>query len=321
MDKRYYIEITGRNGTVASRHMVSELPCRIGRGYDMELILDDPSVAPAHLMIREAVNGLVDIVDLGSMNGVYRIIPGKKAEKINESAPNDQDALWRIGQTTLRIRSSFDPVAPETPMPRKSLSRSLPLACSLILLYSMYCLFAAWMKSGSNFGDAIGSMFTSTFSIFLWAGAWAMATRLVSGNFSYIPHMIIGGLMFLGFDSLKPIINVISFAFGLPELPILIVIVQCGSTAAGLFFHLRLVTCITGKLCLAISTALAFVFVLKDDIGSMTLKDPPSRMRYNTMLMPPYVLLSRGDAPIGLINDARQLKKQVDDLRNTEDKQ
>ncbi|OQA33912.1 MAG: FHA domain protein [Betaproteobacteria bacterium ADurb.Bin341] len=322
MEKRYYVEIIGRNDAVIARHPMGELPCRIGRGSDMDLILDDPHVAPAHLLLRESAEGGVEVVDLGSQNGTFRIIPGKKAERIGNAAPVNADVNWRIGQTTLHVRSSTDPVEPETLLTKDGWSRRPLMACFMFALYFFYLCCEDWLVHWENPKGITQSIVIDIALLYAWVVCWSLATRLITGTvFLHAAHAVTAGLMFLIGFCVKPLFSLFSFAFGLPELPIVAVIVNGLVIAAGLYVHLRLATRLKKPMRLAFASLIACVLVLTNNIDELTREDKPESKRYNTELMPPALLIVPGATLGELIEDARQLKKRVDEARKTEGKE
>jgi pSer/pThr/pTyr-binding forkhead associated (FHA) protein len=52
MERVIFVEVLDRRGRVAERAAVDQLPFRIGRGYDCDLILDDPHVDALHAVIE-----------------------------------------------------------------------------------------------------------------------------------------------------------------------------------------------------------------------------------------------------------------------------
>jgi hypothetical protein len=67
------IEVLARDGEVLTRHRIERLPATIGRALDNDVIVDDPFVAPLHLVLEARGEGPAQVVarDAGSRNGVY----------------------------------------------------------------------------------------------------------------------------------------------------------------------------------------------------------------------------------------------------------
>jgi hypothetical protein len=71
MKAPYFVEILARNGDVLHRHRLQQLPIRIGRGYDNDVILDDAHSAASHASIEMDEHSQLLLRDLGSKNGSY----------------------------------------------------------------------------------------------------------------------------------------------------------------------------------------------------------------------------------------------------------
>ena len=100
----FFIELLARNGDVKTRYRFDQLPIRIGRGYNNDLILDDPYIAANHAIVEmteagELNAGELSIRDLGSQNGM--ICKDKR-----ESHITIDDSIIRLGHTSIRIRSA-----------------------------------------------------------------------------------------------------------------------------------------------------------------------------------------------------------------------
>jgi len=48
----YFVELLTRDKHLKTRHRFEQLPIRIGRSYDNDLILDDPYIAPNHAILK-----------------------------------------------------------------------------------------------------------------------------------------------------------------------------------------------------------------------------------------------------------------------------
>ena len=110
------IEVLDRAGQVRAVHKILQWPARIGRSPDCEIVLDDGHLAPAHaeLQWREEEGG-ARLALLPSLNGGWF---GDKRLHAGESAALAGTALFQLGATQLRWRSTAEPLAPELPLER-----------------------------------------------------------------------------------------------------------------------------------------------------------------------------------------------------------
>src|SRR5258708_39987342 len=66
-----WVEILSRHRDIAARFRIAGPEVRIGRGYDNDVIVDDPYVAARHLRIFRDERGQLVAEDLGSANGTF----------------------------------------------------------------------------------------------------------------------------------------------------------------------------------------------------------------------------------------------------------
>jgi hypothetical protein len=66
-----WVEILSRHRDVATRLRVAGPEARIGRGYDNDVVVDDPYVAAQHLRIFRDDAGQLVAEDVGSANGMF----------------------------------------------------------------------------------------------------------------------------------------------------------------------------------------------------------------------------------------------------------
>jgi pSer/pThr/pTyr-binding forkhead associated (FHA) protein len=97
-----WIEILSRHRDITARFRIAGPEACVGRGYDNDVIVDDPYVAAQHLRIFRDETGRLVAEDMGSANGLF-LDAGKSRQAriiVDGSHP------IRIGQTFLRIRET-----------------------------------------------------------------------------------------------------------------------------------------------------------------------------------------------------------------------
>lgn len=99
--KPYAYLIEGDNDK--QRHPITRTICRIGRGKDNELVLDDSSISRRHAEIHRNVHGSFDIIDMNSMNGVF-----VNGEKVGKAMLQEGDEI-EVGDIALK----FSQLSPE----------------------------------------------------------------------------------------------------------------------------------------------------------------------------------------------------------------
>jgi len=192
------IEETNRLGHVISRHKFDQLPVSIGRGYQNDLILNDPFVSPEHLIIQETDAGW-QALDQGSENGVKLKLHSPASR--TDSLQSGDEII--IGRTRLRLFSPTHSVVATHLLPTKA---SLPqiiarpiIAVSTIILVFIILLLDEQLTANRQIGiDKLlaNSLPTFMFSL-VWAGIWTFVGRVITHRASFLPHFIAALMLFL----------------------------------------------------------------------------------------------------------------------------
>ena len=234
MKPPYFVEILARNGDVLHRHKVSELPIRVGRGYDNEIILDDAHSAASHAVIESDENGQIVLRDLGSKNGT--IHQGRRQASVALS----RDTVVRLGHTRLRVRGADFPVAPE--IEDKTMhgwEGATPATIGLVLIAAFSC-FETWISDVEPFAliryllvlaSALGAGL-------LWSGVWAVANRLFGSHARLGRHLFILGCGLVAVGAWEAVSSVLAYAWSAESLTrygnLATLAIGCGMV----FFHL-----------------------------------------------------------------------------------
>ena len=126
-----WVEILSRHREIAARFRIAAPEARIGRGYDNDVIVDDPYVAAQHLRVFRDEAGQLVAEDLGSANGTFLDGGRNRLARI----VIDGKHPIRIGQTYLRIREIHHEVERERVAPPEW--RALPIAAAATLGVSL----------------------------------------------------------------------------------------------------------------------------------------------------------------------------------------
>src|SRR3569833_2025509 len=192
-----WVEVLSRHRDIAARYRIDAAGARIGRGYDNDVIIDDPYVAARHLRVFRDEAGQLVAEDLGSTNGTF--LDGDRTRLARIVV--DGELPIRIGKTHLRIRESHHKIereriaAPERP--------TLPVAAVALLGGSLLGLSAIqiWLaqtgeaRASSYFAPLLGIVAM----VLVWAGIWALMARIFSGSSHLLRKLLItlaGGLVF-----------------------------------------------------------------------------------------------------------------------------
>src|SRR5882724_6757171 len=122
-----WVEVLSRHRDVEARFRLEGPEVFIGRGYNNDVIVDDPYGGPQHLRIFRDETGQVVAEDVGSANGTF--LDGGK-DRLRRIVVDGTKPI-RIGQTLLRIRE------PDYAVERERMARPerpiLPVVLALAL--------------------------------------------------------------------------------------------------------------------------------------------------------------------------------------------
>lgn len=173
-----WVEVLGRHGEVVERHRIDAPEARIGRALDNDLVVDDPHVAPHHLRVGRSAEGALVAEDLGSVNGLF-VEKGTKREARVELAAHP---VVRIGRTLLRVRDAAVPVAPERELLPDAKHGTWALALGAAFVPMLTGL--AWLEITAEPSASVLLLPLLGWGLLvaLWAGGWALISRLFSGQ-------------------------------------------------------------------------------------------------------------------------------------------
>ena len=141
---------------------------RIGRGYDNDVIIDDPYVAAQHLRVFRDEAGQLVAEDLGSANGTFLDGGRNRFARI----VIDGKHPIRIGQTYLRVRDIHHEVERERVAPPEW--RALPIAAAAALGASLLGLSAlqVWLAQTAELraSSYLTPLLTIVATVLVWAG-------------------------------------------------------------------------------------------------------------------------------------------------------
>ena len=265
------IEVLDRRGSVRSRVLLEDLPATIGRAYSNALILDDRFVCPQHARLVRDDEGWLALEDLNSVNGIYEA--GRK-ERLKRIAVRSGTVV-RVGHTRLRFAH------PETTVPgavpdtaadpgMERLARSRRYVVAILGVLVAWLALSAYLASfaGNTAAEVIGIVIVVPMLLALWAGVWALASRIVLQRFEFGPHFavvssvaLVGAIYGEMSDYLLFLIPVKGLAVGLVAFGLVIV-------ALLIYGHLLFASTLTRRRRVAWSVGVVLVlFVLGSLIG------------------------------------------------------
>jgi hypothetical protein len=190
-----WVEILSRQHEIAARFRLSGPEARIGRGYNNDIIVDDPYVAAEHLRLFRDQAGQLVVEDLGSANGVYL---NGSTQRLGRIIVDGKQPI-RIGHTFLRIREGN--FAVERERVGRPDRHGLPIILAALLAVALLGLDEAriWLVQTVEVQPTtyLGPLLGMVITVLGWAGMWALLSRIFSGSSRFLRNLLItltGGL-------------------------------------------------------------------------------------------------------------------------------
>ena len=272
---RGFLEVLDRSGNVAERVRINDLPLRIGRAYDNDVIIADPYVCPHHVRIRLDDSGQLLAEDLGSVNGLYE---NGNRERV-QTASLAPGARMRLGHTRLRFRSVDYEVAPT--LPDHHARQFLGLYENRLIQVLIFVITMATLWASSFFetvekreaSEPAFELVLPVIFILVWAGAWAFAGRVITHRVKFVVHCAVISVALLTLFAFDTTLEYLAFALSMDHIRT-VVSVLGGLAILGLalYSHLRFATLASrlrlGVVASAISVSVIGLVVLKFHVES-----------------------------------------------------
>ena len=311
-----YIEILDAKGNAIERHPVDAFPLSIGRAYTNQIILSDPYVCPMHLTIAPDEQGRLIARDLGSVNGL-RDGAGDARVALLELYSG---TMFRIGHTVLRYCSVDHPLAP-TALERSekvSLIASPYMAAALgVLVLAILCL-ESFLSSAERVTaiNIVSEPLPILATMLGWAGAWALASRIIVSRFYFAPHVTIACVALLATSVFGVSSEWLEFLF--PAIPMLWIasLLGYGIVLAGLVYgHLGFASTLRTRSRLWAALAVSVAVVGMNTISYFAARSKFSTvMEYTGVLKPIDAALLPATSVEQFIAVSQKLKSELDAL-------
>jgi hypothetical protein len=181
----YFVEILNTSGDVQQRHKFTELPVRLGRSYNNDIILDDHHTAGEHAVIEfDEQNDLV-VRDLGTQNAI------KLNGKIHSKVQLNGDTIIQLGHTHVRVRDSNYVVGAEVNDLTHHSWQGWPLFITALVMILTLSLSTSWLVNVTNnkSSDYVISIAQWLLVAAVWSGVWALANRVFGGTANFTRHL------------------------------------------------------------------------------------------------------------------------------------
>jgi hypothetical protein len=305
-----WVEILTRHREIAARFRIQGSEAHIGRGYDNDVIIDDPHVAAQHLRVFRDETGQLVAEDLGSLNGMF-IDSGRSRQA---RIVVDGGRPIRIGQTWLRFRETSHAVEPERLVPSERRSARVVLAILLGLLIPAIEALEIWLTQTSEprASTYLRPLLMILAGLIGWVGFWALLSRIFSGRSRFLDHLLVAMAGVLAFSLYDEVAQFLAFAWTWPAPSTYQYVALWSILALVCFLDLRQVgrprPWLKGLLVLVLLAAAIAVQTLQ---LSEAFSDS-GRQFTARLLLPPAFRLAPLRDEAGLFDDIEKLKLKLD---------
>jgi FHA domain-containing protein len=210
-----WVEILSRHREVVSRVRINSPELSIGRGYDNDVVVDDPYVAARHVRVFHDEAGQLVAEDLDSANGLYL----DRSKSRSARVVIDGVKPIRIGHTYLRIREIGHVVERERLVRSgRGVTQILGAVALALMLLGLYAL-NIWFGQTSEWhlSDYLVPSLLLVGAAAIWVGLWALLSRLFSARSQFLHHLLIAEAGLLAFWVYYELAQFSAFALAWPE--------------------------------------------------------------------------------------------------------
>ena len=310
METLAYVEELGRNGDVVRRHVLQKLPARIGRGYEVDVMVDDPHIAAQHLEVRVAEDGELEAVDLGSLNGTHRL---GEAARISATRIHGDD-VFRIGQSQLRIRLPGQLVPAELPLPQRTWDRQprvFAAAAAVVIGLVAWGGFVTTFDTDPS--NILSAPFPLAIWLLVWAGIWSLVCRTMHGRWNYVAHGIVAVLGCTAYLLVDTLTGYLDFSFDLGGFDLVRALCLAAVFAGMLYRHLRLTVRLSPRILGVLAAVVVAVpFAGVQGYEAVRNANKPGLQVYDKAIKPSVFLFTQGISPDQFVGIAEKLKAKAD---------
>jgi hypothetical protein len=310
MDRVIWVELLSRHRDVAARFRFAGPEVHIGRGYDNDVIVDDPFVAARHVRVFRDDAGRLVAEDMGSAGGMFLDRDNSRHQRI----AIDGERPIRIGHTYLRIRDANHAVPSERV--GRLQARILPIVLALTLGAVILGIetLSDWFAeiSEPRVSHYLTPLLGLSMAIVAWVAIWAILSRIFSGRARVERNLVIALLAFLVFLLYGEFAQFSAFALTWRVPTSYEYVAMWSVLAAACFFHLREVGpsslrlkggIVVGLLALVIALQTLAQFEARADFGQQS---------YLRRLLPPVLRLAPVRDENSFFAEIEQLKTKLD---------
>jgi hypothetical protein len=313
-----FIEVVGRHNEVQARHAVYAWPAQVGRGYDAQVILDDPFVAPRHMSIEPAEDGGFRVSDLQSLNGIS--LP-PSAKRIAEARVGPDD-LVRLGRTQIRVRPLSYAVRPEAPLRATAPYRRPAAFVAAATILLGLTLWSAWIATTSRdeWAQILIPGVGLSVAVGVWISVWSLVGRIVGGRANFAAHGFVACALLAASALAGTVFEYLSFGFNEHWLGHAGTALLAALTMYMLYRHLRLNSRATRKTLGVVATGIvAAGFGVVVGLQQATETRFEGKQRFDHALKSPAFLWVPGITPEAFLAEGQKLRQNADALARARD--
>lgn len=203
----WFVEHIHRDGSVIARTAVSGTQLRIGRALDNDLVIDDVHCAGYHACLTIDADGHAVLEDLNTRNG---IAPHRGPRAARYTVQND--APYRLGLTSIRMRHSAWAVSPELPL---SVRAMWPFALCALAVVVLYTAWKIWLGDVNEKSPPyLYGLFGVAAGLSVWGGMYALLGRLIGGAERFFTHLLVASCGYMAIMLADSALQHLSFASG-----------------------------------------------------------------------------------------------------------
>jgi len=308
-----WIEILSRHHDVMSRVGVAGEEASIGRGYENDVIVDDPYLAAHHLRVFRDDAGQLVAEDLGGINGTFLDGSTSRVSRL----VIDGGRPIRIGQTLLRVRAPDYSVEPERIAPAEQHTLPIVVVVAVTVVLFGFIVLRVWLAQigEPRLSNYVTPLLTFAGIMVVWVGIWALFSRIFAGRSYLVRNLLIALSGFLASLIYNEFARYASFALTWPAPSTYEYAAAWLILAAVFFLHLRVISATRLWLKGAIVAALLVVAIGVQSLQRSEALSDSGRQNTARLLLPPSFRAVPLRAPDAFFADVAGLKTSIDSDR------
>lgn len=216
MSAFFWVEELDDRHRLVARHRLTGPTAHLGRGYDNDLVLDDPSLAARHLTVCPQPQNQFTVHPLPGIP-VYLEGTGKRLEE--ETTVDGHDILV-LGDTRLRLRGAEHPIAPPVTIQPPRFPGLLVTATIFAVALLIYAV-SDWTYAGlpEPLWRHLSEQWFFILVAGVWITLWSLVNHLLYGRTNVDRHARATALGLLGLATVVHLPGPLAFglSIALPE--------------------------------------------------------------------------------------------------------